>query len=73
MSRPEKSLQKKEELPEQLFFNHLYRYVTGCHTWITTRENENILIVNKLSTTLLEICTKKSIAIDRQIFPYFRI
>ena len=39
--------------------------------WFTTRENENSLIINKLIATLRKIGAKKSIAIDRQIFPLF--
>lgn len=41
------------------------------HLEVTTPVNENILITNKLSTTLLEIGAKKSIANDRLTFSLF--
>ena len=61
---------KEEELRKQLFFTHLYVDVFFLlHPQVTTPENENILIINKLSTALLKIGAKKSITNDRQIFP----
>lgn len=42
-----------------------------CCGVATTQENENILTINELYITLLEIGAKKSIANDRQIFPLF--
>lgn len=43
------------------------------HPQVTTQENENLLIINKLIATLRKIGAKKSIAIDRQIFPLFPV